>query len=70
MPSLHNEMKPRISIALTAIFPAGWIYRNIIALLMVGGVLLTPLSASGQAQSFIRDTEIENTIRVYSTPNQ
>ncbi len=61
-------MKPRISIALTAIFPAGWIYRNIIALLMVGGVLLTPLSASGQAQSFIRDTEIENTIRVYSTP--
>lgn len=34
----------------------------------IGATLITPLPASGQGQSFIRDTEIENTIRVYNAP--
>jgi len=34
----------------------------------IGAALITPLSAFGQGQSFIRDTEIENTIRVYTAP--
>ena len=54
--------------ALTAIFSAGPVRRQIVALMSIGAALITPLSASGQEQSFIRDTEIENTIRVYSAP--
>lgn len=53
---------------LKAIFSAGLVRRQIIALMSIGATLITPLSAAGQGQSFIRDTEIENTIRLYSAP--